>query len=246
MVNISTTVTNNLTMGFFDKLFGKKANADNSQPVKGLLHLPNGETYIAIGETVGFRIVRPLTVEQKEKIEKSTIILRTGQLYMHYWTENLVCKDRTDPEWQNKVMFFWKAEEPFPKKSLPPEFETFKTKHFLFTIDSASKITCTASTAIPWFGMPGYGEKYGCKINGQEVTIPELFELGFVEYLEQVELTAENTDILTNQEDYFFLIDERITPFQNGHFYMKGNPISIEDAYSIGGIHIVKKITLNN
>ncbi len=231
-------------MGLFDKIFGKKTNTDNSQQATETVLLQKGDTFISTGDNIGFKIIRPLTDEQKEKIDKSTILLRTGQLYMHYWTDNLVCTDREDPEWQNKVMFFWKAEEPFPKKSLPPEFETFKTRHFLFGGDT-SKISLQVGQAMPWFGMPGLGEKHGCEINGQKVTIPELNELGLVEYIEQVELTADNLDILTNREDYFFLIDDRITPFQNGNFYLKGKPISIDLAYSIGGIHIVKKVGLN-
>jgi len=231
-------------MGLFDKIFGKKTNTDNSQQATETVLLQKGDTFISTGDNIGFKIIRPLTDEQKEKIDKSTILLRTGQLYMHYWTDNLVCTDRNDPEWQNKVMFFWKAEEPFPKKSLPPEFETFKTRHFLFGGDT-SKISLQVGQAMPWFGMPGLGEKHGCEINGQKVTLPELNELGLVEYIEQVELTADNLDILTNREDYFFLIDDKITPFQNGNFYLKGKPISIDLAYSIGGIHIVKKVGLN-
>lgn len=231
-------------MGLFDKIFGKKTNTDNSQQATETVLLQKGDTFISTGDNVGFNIIRPLTDEQKEKIDKSTILLRTGQLYMHYWTDNLICADRNDQEWQNKVMFFWKAEEPFPKKSLPREFETFKTRHFLFTGDT-SKISLQVGQAMPWFGMPGLGEKHGCEMNGQKVTIPELNELGLVEYIEQVDLTNDNSDILTKKDDYFFLIDDRITPFQNGNFYLKGKPISIDLAYSIGGIHIVKKVGLN-
>lgn len=231
-------------MGLFDKIFGKKTNSNTSQQANETVQLQKGGTFISTGDNVGFKVVRPLTDEQKDKIDKSTILLRTGQLYMHYWTENLICTDRNDPEWQNKVMFFWKAEEPFPKKSLPPEFETFKTKHFLFGGDT-SNISLQVGQAMPWFGMPGLGEKHVCEKDGQKITIPELNELGLVEYIEQVELTADNFDILTNREDYFFLIDDRITPFQNGNFYLEGKPIPIDLAYSIGGIHIVKKVGLN-
>jgi hypothetical protein len=231
-------------MGLFDKIFGKKTNSDTSQQAIETIQLQKGDTFISTGNNIGFKVVRPLTDEQKDRIDKSTILLRTGQLYMHYWTDNLVCTDRNDPEWQNKIMFFWKAEEPFPKKSLPPEFETFKTKHFLFGGDT-SNISLQVGQAMPWFGMPGLGEKHVCEMDGQKVTIPELNKSGLVEYIEQVELTADNLDILTNREDYFFLIDDRITPFQNGNFYLKGKPISIDLAYSIGGIHIVKKVGLN-
>lgn len=221
-------------MGLFDKIFGKKANSET-------LQLQQGDTFISTGNDI---MVRTLTDEQKESIDKSTILLRTGQLYMHYWTDNLICTDRDAPEWQNKVMFFWKAEEPFPKKSLPPEFETFKTKYFLFCGDT-SRISLQVGQAMPWFGMPGLGEKHVCELNGQKVTIPELHKLGLIEYIEQVELTTDNLDILTNREDYFFLIDERITPFQNGSFYLNGKSIPIDLAYSIGGIHIIKKVGLN-
>ncbi len=230
-------------MGFFDKLFGKKQNDDNFQhstktePVK----LEKGDTFISTGDNYGYKIIRPLTKLQRESVGKSTVLLRASQLYMHYWMDNLVCNDPNDQEWQNKVMFFWKAEEPFPKKSLPPIFETFKIKNFLFVGD-ISNIALEVGQAMPWFGMPGLGEKHSCEINGQKITIPELNKLGFVEYVEPVELTNDNLDILTNREDYFFLIDDRITPFKNGNFYLKGKPISIDLAYSIGGIHLIKKV----
>ncbi|MDB5271321.1 MAG: hypothetical protein JWP58_4361, partial [Hymenobacter sp.] len=119
-------------MGLFDKLLGRKPAADEAiDPAKTTtVQLQKGETFISAGDDYLFKIVRPLTEEQSAAIDKSTILLRTGPLYMHYWTDNLICPDRNDPEWQNKVMFFWKAEEPFSKKSLPPEFEKFKSRYF--------------------------------------------------------------------------------------------------------------------
>lgn len=230
-------------MGLFGKIFGKKPNSGTSQHASEIVQVQKGDTFVSTGDNSCYKIVRPLTDEQRENIDKSTILLRTGQLYMHYWTDNLDCTNRDDPEWQNKVMFFWKAEEPFPKKSLPSEFEAFKTRYFLFCGD-LSKISLKVAQAMPWFGMPGLGEKHVCELNGQRLTIPEICELGLVEYVEQVELTANNLDILTSREEHFFLIDERITPFQNGNFYLNGKPISIDLAYSIGGIHIIKKVGL--
>ncbi len=231
-------------MGFFDKLFGN-IQTKNTQNLNAneKVQLNKGEKFISIGKNIGYKIIRDLTEEQKENIEKSTILLRNGQLYMHYWTDNLVCDDRNDQEWQNKVMFFWKAEEPFPKKSLPPNFETFKVKYFLFQGDT-SKISLQVGQAMPWFGMPGLGEKHVCELNNEKVTIPELYELGLIEYIEQVELTNNNFEILSDKENYMFLIDERITPFGNGNFHLDGKPIPINIAYSIGGIHIIKKSKL--
>jgi len=231
-------------MGIFDKLFGKKPN-NNIEPnldEQKNSSLKKGDKLVYTSESEGYKLIRNLTNDQKELIEKSTLLLRTGQLYMHYWTDNLICTDRNDQEWQNKVMYFWKAEEPFPKKSLPSFFETFKEKYFLFDGDT-SKISLKVGQAMPWFGMPGLGEKHVCEINGENATIPELNKLGLVEYIEPIEL-QNNTEILTDRENYLFLIDERITPFNNGNFYFKGQIIPINLAYSIGGIHIVKKVSL--
>lgn len=217
----------------FEAIFGKrKSKVDDT------------ETYVSVDNQTGHRVIRPLTDEIREHIEKSTLLLRASQLYMHYWTDNLVCEDPNDQEWQNKVMFFWKAEEPFPKKSLPPAFEKFKVKHFLFEGDT-SKISMQVGQAAPWFGMPGGGAKHFCELNNRRTTIPELHELGMVTYFEQVDITKKNLKVLTNREDYFFLIDERVTPFQNGHFQLDGKSIPISTAYEIGGIHLIKKSKLN-
>jgi hypothetical protein len=232
-------------MGFLDKLFGKKQPEDNSQNLAETetVQLEKGDTFISTGDNYGYKIIRPLTEEQRDSVDKSTILLRASQLYMHYWTDNLVCTYLNDQEWLNKVMFFWKSEEPFPKKSLPAVFETFKTKNFLFVGDT-SKISLQVAQAMPWFGMPGLGEKFICEMNGHKTTIPELNKLGMVEYVEPVELTNTNLYILTNKEEYFFVIDERMTPFRNGNFHLKDIPIPIDSAYSIGGIHIIKKTEL--
>ena len=229
-------------MGLFDKLFGKKETKDaaDTQTVQ----LKKGDTFISTGDNFGYKVIRQLTDEQKERIDKSTIQLMPTQLYMHYWTDNLLCENPNDQEWQNKVMFFWKAEEAFPKKALPQIFETFKVKNFVIVGDT-SNISLQVGRAMPWFGMPGLGEKHFCEINDQKTSIPELNKLGIVEYVEPVELTNNNLDILTNRDDYFFLVDDRITPYQNGNFFLKGKPIPIEVAYSVGGIHIVKKTNLD-
>ncbi|WP_019039719.1 glycohydrolase toxin TNT-related protein [Psychroflexus tropicus] len=232
-------------MGILDKLFGKK-KAENDSGNKNeteTVELKKGDKFVSAGDNIGYKISRDLTDEQKERIQKSTILLRTGQLYTHYWTDNLICTERNDQEWQNKVMFFWKAEEPFPKKSLPPNFETFKVKYFLFD-GVTSNISVQVGQAMPWFGMPGLGEKHVCEMNGEKVTIPELNKLGKVDYIEQIELTNDNLDILTDTENYFFLIEERLTPFKNGSFYLNEKPIPISLAYSVGGIHIIRKTEL--
>lgn len=232
-------------MGFFDKLFKNKKLDNDSKQVSetGSLRLEPGDTLISAGDDYVFKVVVPLTEEQKESINKSTLLLRANQLYMHYWTGNLVNEDPANQEWQNTVMFFWKAEEPFPKKSLPPVFETFETRNFLFAGDT-SQISLQVGQVMPWFGMPGLGEKHVCEIDAQKVTIPQLNKLGLVEYVEQVKLTDGNLEVLTNREEYFFLMYSRVVVFKENNFYLKGKIIAIDTAYSIGGIRLMKKATL--
>ena len=231
-----------MIMGVFDKLFGKKNNPIQEKK-SDIKTTKEGDVFVSVGDNRGYKIIRQLSDIQKEKIDKSTIQLMASQLYMHYWTDNLICDNPNDQEWQNKVMFFWKAEEPFPKKSLPPHFENFKVKHFVFKGNS-SDVSILVGEAMPWFGMPGQGEKHVCERNGQKISIPELYELNVVQYVEFVELGETNLEILTDRENYLFLIDNRITPFRNGNFYLNDKPIPIDVAYSIGGIHIVKRVSL--
>jgi len=228
-------------MRFFKDLFGRKQkeNILQNEIADKTIILEKGDMLVSTGDKTGYKVTKPLTAIERDAIQQSTILLQISQLYMHYWTADLVCEDPDDQEWQNKVMFFWKAEEPFPKKSLPPEFETFEKKYFLF--EGVSGVEVLIGKAAPWFGQPGLGDKHVCVIDGRKVTIPELNKKGLVTYVRMVSLNEANLDVLKNREDYFFLVDERITPFQNGNFQLDGIPIPIDVAYSVGGIHLIQK-----
>lgn len=199
--------------------------------------------FLQIGDDA-YRILRPLTDTQISQIEASTLRLQAAQLYMHYWKDGLVSSNREDPEWQHIVMYFWKAEEPFPNKSLPGHFENFENKYFVFAGDS-SDISLEIAPAIPWFGMPGNGEKHLCLINGEKVTVPELYAKQKVEYIHPVEVDELNAEMLHDIENYIFLIDERISPYYKGNFNLNGYTIPLNIAYSIGGVHLVRKIGLD-
>ena len=73
-------------MGFLDKLFGKKQTEDNSQnsAETETVQLEKGDTFISTGDNYGYKIIRQLTDEQRESVDKSTILLRSSKLYMHY------------------------------------------------------------------------------------------------------------------------------------------------------------------
>ena len=90
--------------------------------------------------------------------------------------------------------------------------------------------------------MPGGGEKYFCTINDEKIPVPKLYQMKAVEYIEHIVLTNENIDILYQKGEYFFIVDERIVRFANNTFYLQNRPISIDTAYSIGGLHILKRV----
>jgi len=77
-------------MSLFNKLFRQKKSSaspqENSKTETGNLYA--SDTVISSGDNIFFKVVRKLSTQQKESIHRSTILLRTGQLYMHYYTEN--------------------------------------------------------------------------------------------------------------------------------------------------------------
>lgn len=179
-----------------------------------------------------------------EALAHATLPLLATQLYMHYWLPTLQEEDPQDQTWRNQVLYFWKAEEPFSNKSLPPVFETFQIKTFVFAGDTTG-LAVRVAQAAPWFGMPGQGEKHLCLRHGQEITIPALHRLGIVNYVERVELTPHNLATLTDRAHYFFLVNSQLTPFENGTFYWRGQPVTLEVAYSVGGLQLVRQATLD-
>ena len=64
-------------MGFFDKLFGKKQAENNSENINETetVLLKKGDKFVSTGDNLGYKILRDLTDEQKEKIEKIYFII---------------------------------------------------------------------------------------------------------------------------------------------------------------------------
>ncbi len=229
-------------MGIFQKLFSKKQepqeSGESTQPKIGIYQ---GDTIVSLGDELNFKVVKSLSQDQKDRLNASTIPILLTQLYMHYWSDGLVCDDPQDQAWKNQAVFFWKAEEPFPRKSLPVEFETLGVRYFIF-VESKDEIVLKGGQVVPWFGMPGLGTKYYCEMDNQAVPIAELCKLGVMEYIETAELTPDNLDILTDREQYFYLADEKVAQVKENTFYLHGKPIPIDVAYSIGGVNIVRKV----
>lgn len=62
--------------------------------------------------------------------------------------------------------------------------------------------------------------------------------------MERVKLTPHNLAALTDRKHYFFLVDSQLTSFENGTFYWLGQPVTLADAYSVGGLQLVRRAKL--
>jgi len=224
----------------FKGLFKSKSETEQTKVETNTLE--SGEVFYSLGDDLNFKVIRNLSTDLMNEIEHSTLGVMSTQLYMHYWNANLKCKNDEDPAWKNQAIFFWIADEEFEKKSLPPEFETFDKKYFI-VIDNPKDLSFFNGTVAPWFGMSGLGKKFYCKREDKEITIQELANIRTIEYVENTELSTKNVDILKKRDNYFFLVDERITKFKNNNFYIGEKIVPIGLAYSIGGIHIMRSYT---
>lgn len=186
-------------------------------------------------------IPRRLTDEMILSIENSKLYAMNTQLYMHYWNDDYITDEPDNPEWYNQAICFWKKEEYFEKKSLPPSWETYKERYFIIK-DVPQNISFCKALAAPWFDMPGHGEKHSFKKNDEYVTLKEMYQQNRIEYLECIELEESNLNVLENTKDYYFLVDERIISVKNNEFYFNNDRISLSDGYALKGIHLMKII----
>ena len=161
-------------------------------------------------------------------INDSILTFMPRDLYMHY-SDNTATKDLQNPSWQNQGIFFWMNDEPFEKKSLPEFFESFEKKLFIFH-EIPDYIELVSAKAIPWFGMPGGGDKYCLRYNENPITLDEALKLNIIKYVEIIELNFENLSVLNDRDNYFFLINPKVK-FENGLFYYDGEKISLAELY---------------
>ncbi|TCN67606.1 hypothetical protein [Acetobacteroides hydrogenigenes] len=220
----------------FERLFGKKDSKMDSTTT-----LKKGEKFVAFEDNTGYKILRQLSPELQDLLDKSPLKLMQTQLFMHYWDSKMKEENINDPTWQNQAIYFWKAEEPFEKKSLPPFFEEYEKKFFVI-IKESPYIKFMSAKAIPWFGMPGMGDKIWGNRGGKDITIKELANENIIEFINFVDLVENNISILSQSGEYYFLVDDRIVRFDKGDFFIKDKRIPLSLAYKIGGVHIVKKV----
>ncbi|MBF4492542.1 hypothetical protein IR010_08300 [Flavobacterium sp. MR2016-29] len=171
-------------------------------------------------------------------INDSILTFLPRELYMHYWDSNTE-KNLQDPSWQNQGIFFWDYNEPFEKKSLPEFFENFEKKLFVFN-KFPEYISLVSAKAIPWFGMPGEGDKLSLRYNDNPITLEEAYKLNIINYVEMITLNYENLSILNDRDNYYFLIDPNEVKFENQLFYLNGEKISLAELYKQKKLSVVK------
>lgn len=214
---------------FRNKQKQKESNTSDKQV------LEKGDKILATGDSNYFyKITRNISDKVSSELEASTIPLWIGQLYMHYW-DGTTPEDYNNPEWQNQGLYFWLAEEDFANKSLPPVFEKMNKRFFRII----NGIPVFKGTAIPWFGMPGGGTKMGFGDANNPTSIKTIKEQGYIEYIEIVELSEYNLDILNDRNNYTLLANSNIR-LENNIFYLDEKPITLSHAYSIGVINVAK------
>ena len=180
----------------------------------------------------GYPVIREMSNDEKKEIDNHSLNFIDDQLFMHYWTDNIE-HDEEDPVWQNTSLYFWKAEEPFPNKALPPMFEDFEKRFFVIN----KPITIEVSLATSWFDQPGLGEKHVAVTDHKMIPLLNLYKANVINYVEVIETLYSK---YLSESKYGFLVDERIVSLKNGNLYLDGHDIPYHIAYSIGGIHLVK------
>ncbi|MEQ8580340.1 MAG: glycohydrolase toxin TNT-related protein [Marinoscillum sp.] len=178
--------------------------------------------------------------ELTEAVNGATLRMLNHQLFMHYFDEN-TSPEPENPAWQNQGIFFWSANEPFEKKSLPPEFQHLEERYFIVN-EIPSKYSVSKGDVMPWFGMPGGGEKYFILSGQSQIPINELISSGSLSYLELVSLTKDNMAMLHDREHYYLLLDSETVRYEpnSDKFFFKNNECSLGEVYKQGGIRIVR------
>lgn len=175
-----------------------------------------------------------------ELIDDSPLQIMDHDLYMHHLNEDLL-PIPTDPIWQNQALFFWLWDETFERKSLPPEFNDFPKRYFVF-VNPHEGLAIQTSEAIPWFGMEGKGLKHAVHFMGGTIALQELAEKKVIQYVEWIDLTEKNADVLQKRGEYYWWMDPKTTAFKDNSFHFMGEAVSISQAYDREGLYLVRYV----
>jgi hypothetical protein len=177
-----------------------------------------------------------------DAVNNSTLKMLTHELFMHYYDPTAIL-NINDSSWQNQAIFFWQASESFERKSLPPNFKEMEHRFFICN-GIPDGVILNKGQVIPWFGMPGNGDKYFFSINGENVLLQLLVENNHLQYIELITLTEHNKNILFDRENYYLLLDSKTMSFdpKSDKFFFDGVEVTLGMAFRKDGVKIIRYI----
>lgn len=185
-------------------------------------------------------------LDLRELVNRSTLPLLTHKLFMHYFDPNAAV-DEQNPEWQNQGIFFWTSKEAFERKSLPPHFKNLEKKYFIVN-QLPPNYQVALGKAIPWFGMPGNGDKYYIHEAEKQLTLDKLAAQQVISYVKRIELIQENANVLHDRLNYRLLLDDQTMRYDpsSDKFYYNNTEVSLGGAFELGAVEILKIIPSNS
>ena len=150
-------------------------NEDVAEPMKEILAACE-EFFEEYGNTTSREV--PEGEAKTSPAESLKIPVLGSKVFMHYDSGTAKQKNFEDQGWLNQYVFFWDAHEAFERKSLPAEFENLTHRYFILTKQLPKQISIGAGKVMPWFGMPGNGDKFFLSSNNKHMPIKMLMDTG--------------------------------------------------------------------
>lgn len=221
-------------LGFFITISGI-LDFKNDKKVKAIEEEENKSEFISFSDEK-FEIIRKLSDEEIDYFETLNLKIKESQIYQQYWTDFLDYENEDDENWLNISKYFWKADEPFYNTSLPEDFKHYQHLKFTFVDDNIKE-------NLKIEKLYGIVEKFHFEEENRVISIRELLERGLIAYCKIVDLAYESiNDIKHYQSDFFFAITNPKITSLNNELYIGENKISIELAYAVGGIELVRTL----
>ena len=206
--------------------------------INNILKKANNNFTLKSGEKYEF--VRSISRENKELFPNLILPVIENQLFMHFWTEELIFEDQNVINWLNLKKYFWKESVLFGDKSLPETFNNYQHRNFIFT-DIAKNNEIMNETVFLDEDNSEISYKHFYKNQDKIYLLQELQELHYMQYVQIQDYEWDSIEeILENYNSYFILIVKTNIKYFNTTFYIDNESISIEHAYSIGGIEIIR------
>ncbi len=175
-----------------------------------------------------------------EAVNNNSLDVCVGNLYSHFCQTEWLDDEPENPEWYNQAVYFWKKEEAFERKSLPPTWNEYNEKYFIIN-NIKENVNLVSGIVAPWFGMPGGGEKFCFKLEeGQNLTIKYAFENKIIMYVNPIEVTENNLECLSDRNNYLILVDRRILQVNKDKLMMNNKEITPIEGYLAGGLYIME------